>query len=122
MIKGSCHCGAVSFQFNEVPQWLTECNCSICRKLGALWAHADISAIRIEKAEDATLRYSWGDKNLAFHTCRTCGCTTHWENLKPQESSQMAVNCRLAEPETISELRIRHLDGADSWTYLDQDA
>jgi hypothetical protein len=31
----------------------------------------------------------------------------------------MAVNCRLCAPADIAGLRIRHLDGADSWAYLD---
>jgi len=31
----------------------------------------------------------------------------------------MAVNCRLAEPEHVAGIRVRHFDGADSWQYLD---
>ena len=67
----------------------------------------------------ATLGYSWGDKSLAFHTCRTCGCTTHWEPLDPSPQSRMAVNCRMSDPAAIAGLRIRNFDGADSWKYLD---
>lgn len=119
MISGTCHCGAVSFQLATTPQWLTRCNCSICRRLGALWAHAEISEITIVCEDEATLRYSWGDHSLAFHTCRTCGCTTHWENLEPDKTSHMAVNCLMADPDEIATFRIRHFDGADTWKYLD---
>jgi hypothetical protein len=119
MLRGSCHCGAVSFRLNTAPEWLTECNCSICRRIGGLWAHAEIEQIVIEGGRDATLAYSWGDRNLAFHTCRTCGCTTHWENLHPEKSSRMAVNGRMAAPADIAGIRIRRFDGADTWTYLD---
>ena len=119
MIKGNCHCGAISFELDAELEWLTECNCSICRKLGTIWAHARIDRIFIQKTEGATTSYRWGDENLAFHTCKTCGCTTHWENLQPQSDSVMAVNVRLADPEQISHLRIRRFDGADSWQYLD---
>jgi hypothetical protein len=31
----------------------------------------------------------------------------------------MAVNCRMAAPADIAGMRIRHFDGADTWTYLD---
>jgi hypothetical protein len=55
-------------------------------------------------------------KSLAFHSCRTCGCTTHWEG---QRDSRMAVNCRMADPAAIAALRIRRFDGADSWAFLD---
>ena len=119
MIKGKCHCGAVSFQLNKQPEWLTECNCSICRRIGGLWAHAEINKISIDCEDDATLRYIRGDKSIAFHSCKTCGCTTHWENLQAQESNRMAVNLRMADPDEISGIPIRHFDGAESWAYLD---
>ncbi len=119
MIKGSCHCGAVRFELADTPEWLTECNCSICRRLGALWAHADAARVTLTRDGDAIISYVWGDRDLAFHTCRTCGCTTHWESLKPEVSTRMAVNCLLADPDEIASLRIRHFDGAESWRFLD---
>lgn len=32
----------------------------------------------------------------------------------------MAVNGRMFEPEVMAEFRIRRLDGADTWQYLDE--
>lgn len=119
MINGSCHCGAVSFALDDEPELLTDCNCSICRRIGALWAHSAIANIRITCDEDATIAYVQGDKKLAIHSCRICGCTTHWESLEPEVSGNMAVNCRMVEPEIISGIRIRRFDGADTWAYLD---
>lgn len=119
MFSGTCHCGAVTFTLEKAPEWLTQCNCSICRRLGALWAHAPIGEVTVTGEGDATFGYVWGDRTIAFHTCRTCGCTTHWQNLQPEGTGRMAVNCRLCEPSSIADLRIRQLDGADSWTYLD---
>jgi hypothetical protein len=119
VINGKCHCGAVSFQFQPTPEWLTQCNCSICRRLGGLWAHAAVNEIIIEAKPDATSRYIWGDKSIAFHSCRTCGCSTHWENLDQEDLSRMAVNMRLAEPADIESILIRRFDGADSWEFLD---
>ena len=119
MIKGNCHCGAVTFELREDVEWLTECNCSICRRLGTTWAHAEMSKVTVDKAEDATLAYSWGDRELVFHTCKGCGCTTHWVKAEPGPDEPMAVNCRLSEPETIAHLRVRAFDGANTWKYLD---
>ena len=121
MINGSCHCGAVKFKMLTSPNWLTSCNCSICRRLGALWAHGEISDITIECQEGATSRYIQGDKTLAIHTCVKCGCTSHWENLIPDQHTRMAVNCRLAEPEMIAGIRVRPFDGAETWKFLDQE-
>ncbi|WP_299396795.1 GFA family protein [Pelagibius sp.] len=119
MIRGSCHCGAVRFEYPGRPQWLNRCNCSYCRRAGTLWAYAETQQITLTFEAGATIRYIWGDKTLAFHSCRTCGCTTHWENLDPSPAARMAVNCALAEPAEIAGLRIRHFDGAETWTWLD---
>ena len=118
-ITGSCHCGAVRFKLADTPQWLTRCNCSMRRRIGALWAHAEVDKIKIFAGDGATVRYIWGDRTLAFHTCRTCGCTSHWESLDPARYNRMAVNCNLAGPKDIAGLRIRQFDGAGSWQYLD---
>ena len=119
MITGSCHCGKVSFEFEGEPEQLVDCNCSLCRRLGALWAHADSSRITIHAEPDATLAYSWGPRTLSGHTCRTCGCTTHWVSLDQEEPLKMGVNCRMSDPDSISHLRIRRFDGADTWQFLD---
>ena len=119
MIHGSCHCGAVTFELLAQPKWLTECNCSICRRIGALWAHADINKIKVSYTEAATIGYCQGDKTLVVRSCKTCGCTTHWENLKDPQDGHMAVNCRMADPKVIADLKVRHFDGAESWQFLD---
>jgi hypothetical protein len=117
MIEGNCHCGACGYRFDAVPPWATSCNCSICRKLGVLWIYAKITQITVF---GPTISYSWGDKALAFHSCSTCGTTTHWENLRPQtDAARMAVNLRLAAPKVIGSVQVRNFDGADTWKFLD---
>ena len=39
MIEASCHCGAVRFTVETAPGDVNSCNCSICRRYGALWAY-----------------------------------------------------------------------------------
>lgn len=118
-IKASCHCGNVKFTLKQKPEWLLKCNCSICSKLGTTWSHALEKDIEITMAEDATLAYTHGDETLAFHTCKTCGCTTHWWGIKRGAGERMAVNLGLLDPKLLAEYRIRHFDGADSWKFLD---
>ncbi|EPJ46270.1 MAG: hypothetical protein OFPI_34150 [Osedax symbiont Rs2] len=66
-----------------------------------------------------SIRYLQGDKSLAVHSCKNCGCTTHWESLHPDKSSVMALNFRMCEREDTREMRIRKFDGADTWSYID---
>lgn len=117
MISGSCHCGAVTFEICETPEFLVACNCSICRRLATLWVHSPPNeTVTLNAPDGATEPYAWGDKSLAFHRCNTCGCTTHWQSL---EGNRFAVNCRLADPADIKDICVRHFDGADSWEWLD---
>jgi hypothetical protein len=119
VIEGSCHCGAVSFTYPRLPDWLTECNCSVCRRYSTLWAYARVNEITISSADDATVAYIHGDKTLAMHSCKTCGCTTHWIGLDGDESSKMAVNFRMCDPDAFTNIRVRKFDGADTWEFLD---
>jgi len=118
-MNGSCHCGAVTFTYHGRPEALVSCNCSICRRLSPLWAHGPEGKLVVEAVPDATIAYVWGDKGLAFHTCKTCGCTTHWKGIGLDVPQNMALNMRLCDPANIAGLQIRHFDGADTWTFLD---
>ena len=117
-IKGTCHCGAVSYEFRHTPKWATSCNCSICRRLAALWIYAPIVNVTIT---GSTRRYIRDQKQLAFHSCPMCGSTTHWENLRSdEEKAHMAVNLRLADPDVVSKVPVRHFDGAETWAFFDE--
>ena len=119
MLKGSCHCGKVNFELLIQPLALTECNCSICHRIGAIWAYADYSEIKITCDEKDLINYVWGDKMMAFCTCKNCGCTTHWKNLDIDNYSRMAVNVRMIGSQDIEDIPIRQFDGADSFEYID---
>lgn len=115
MHRATCHCGAVRIVVPRVPEALTSCNCSICRRLGTIMAYYRLGEVTIEGETDT---YVWGDRMIAFHRCRVCGCATHWW---PIESTRdrMGVNARLLPPEDLAGSRIRRFDGAETWEYLD---
>lgn len=120
MIAGSCHCGAVRWEFDVVPEKLTNCNCSLCRRIGGLWAYGTLANVTVFAEPEATIAYVQGDKTLAIHSCRTCGCTTHWLALAPEDADwRIAVNMRMAAPADYSGIRVRHFDGAETWEFLD---
>jgi hypothetical protein len=118
MLTGTCHCGAVRIEIPAAPETLTNCNCSTCRRYGALWAYFDESEVTVSSAPDATESYSWGEKNLRFVRCAQCGCVTHWERIGPRKSNRMGVNARNFDPLMFGDVKIRRLDGADTWEVL----
>lgn len=117
VIDASCHCGSVRLKVNQAPQEVTDCNCSICRRYGALWAYYSPGDVQVTGG--ATDVYLWGRKTNEFHRCRHCGCVTHWSKAD-KTGEHMGVNARLLAPEVLARARVRHLDGADTWRYLDE--
>jgi hypothetical protein len=116
-IDASCHCGAVQLTLPNPPEHVTECNCSICRRYGVLWAYYLPADVKIRAEPDATQFYSWAERSLEFHRCRTCGCITHWAAVD-RSVERMGINARLLDPVVLRSLRIRKLDGAATFRYL----
>jgi hypothetical protein len=118
MLEASCHCGAVRMEIAARPRSLTSCNCSICRRLGTLWAYYRPDQVAFTAGAGTTVPYVQGARTLAIHRCATCGCVTHWSALRPDDP-RMGVNARLLDPAVIDEIPVRRLDGASTWKYLD---
>ena len=81
MIRAACHCGAVRFEIAEPPEWVLDCNCTLCRRYGALWSYyhpPDHAKLLLKPDPAATEIYLWADRALAFHRCKICGCATHF--------------------------------------------
>jgi hypothetical protein len=117
-LSGQCHCGAIALTIPARPQTATLCNCSICRRLGALWAYFPVSAVRITGDRVHGEGYVQGDRKLRVVRCRHCGCVTHWEPLQPGADGRMAVNLRNFDPAALEGLQLRRFDGAVSWRYV----
>lgn len=109
-VEGACHCGAVRFTLDAAPATVTDCNCSICRRYGVLWAYYPLGQVHFS-GEPATDTYLWGDRELTFHRCTTCGCVTHWRAIDPRYD-RMAINARLLAPEIMTAAAVKHFDGA----------
>ena len=119
MIEASCHCGAITIRAARTPRTLTECNCSLCRRYGVLWAYYPAGDVQVRVARGSKSSYLWGPRSTRFVRCRHCGCVTHWEEVKKSPSARVGVNARNLDPQVLKRLRIRHLDGAATWKYLD---
>ena len=113
-----CLCGQVSITFDDRPDFIHECNCTLCRKGGAQWAylHPDLVAVIGE-----TVGYRRDDKVMPAaetHSCSNCATTTHFvltdQVIAEHGNTMMGVNMRLADPNDLRGLELRYPDGA-SW-------
>lgn len=120
MLDGSCHCGAVHWQFDGMPESATACNCTVCRRYGVLWAYDfEGEGIRVSGPTNFYVR----GKSTEFHFCPTCGCVAFWRAIRLDEKGKrpIAVNLRLTEPLPIAGIPIDHFDGLDSFDDLPRD-
>jgi Uncharacterized conserved protein len=120
MIEGSCHCGAVRWRFEGMPEAATACNCTVCRRYGVLWSY-DFEGERIHVA-GRTQHYKRGQA-IEFHFCPVCGCVACWRGVDADKEGRrrIAVNVRLSEPEAVAHLPIDHFDGLVSFEDLPRD-
>ena len=119
LLQGSCHCGAVRLTLPSAPEKATLCNCSLCRRVGGLWAYYEFGTVKVEGHPEHTAEYVWGDRTLRNIRCSHCGCATHWEPLVAEAGARHGVNLNNFDPRLLSAVQVRRFDGADTWTFLD---
>ena len=119
MFAIECHCGNLKLVATEPPSSITRCNCSICHRLGALWAYYEQDKVTIASRGQPNQSYAWGEKTITYHRCGVCGCTTHYTGTADDGGDLIAINCRMARPSDISSIPLREFDGRVSWKYLD---
>ena len=107
-VAGSCHCGAVTLEVPRLPASVGSCNCSLCRRLGALWAYYSDAEVTLH---GVTIPYVWGDRTISIHHCAVCGCTTHWQSIG-LDFGRMAINARLLDAD-LAGIEIRAQENAE---------
>jgi len=124
VLEGSCHCGQVTWRMIGDPGPATACNCTLCRRYGALWAY-DYEGERVSFTGPTSsyTRVGKADPALEIRFCITCGCVVCWRGLRLEEGGRrrMAVNLRLADPHAVASLPIDHFDGLDTFDDLPRD-
>ncbi|MDD2769129.1 MAG: GFA family protein [Methylococcus sp.] len=77
--KGSCHCGAIEFEVDLENGFenVRRCNCSLCRRKGAIIASVPIARLRVTKGADMLTLYQWNTMIAKHYFCKTCGIYTH---------------------------------------------
>ena len=96
----------------SAPDEVADCNCSICRRYGVLWAYYPRSQVSVSSASDTTDHYVRGDRTLRFVRCAACGCVMFWERIVPVEGGKTGVNARNFDPEVLAPIPRVFLDGA----------
>lgn len=105
---GACHCGRVTFELKARLGVVTDCNCSVCRRRGALWHGTSDANLRITGEEHLQL-YQFGTMTAKHYFCRHCGIHPF---VRPRlDPTRWAVNVRCIDGVDLSALEVRLFDG-----------
>ncbi|MCL2917340.1 GFA family protein [Shewanella litorisediminis] len=75
----SCHCGAVVLELH-LPDGIVNprrCNCSMCRRRGAVAASVPLAGLKILKGQDSLRQYQFNTCTARHFFCGHCGIYTH---------------------------------------------
>ncbi|MDC9727563.1 MAG: GFA family protein [Candidatus Thioglobus sp.] len=94
--KGSCHCKAITFSFDygAIESGL-RCNCSICRRKGALMSAFTLAPNEINiESEDGKLSLYQFDTNIAKHYfCNSCGIYPFHKTMRKPGHYRINLGC-----------------------------
>jgi len=79
MKKISCHCGAIEAEvkISERIEKILRCNCSLCKRKGAMMTMVKNEDFKIIKGEDKLKLYQFHTKVANHYFCSICGIYTH---------------------------------------------
>tara|TARA_Y100000591_G_C21538361_1_gene547625 strand:+ start:329 stop:691 length:363 start_codon:yes stop_codon:yes gene_type:complete len=112
MSRLSCHCRAVQIDvlFKGPKKQLVRCNCSICKRKGAIMAIVDTENIKILKGKDLLKTYTFHTKVAQHFFCSICGIYTHHYQRRDPTKCGVNVGC-LENFETDPDQEIKLIDG-----------
>lgn len=93
--KASCHCGSVQYELT-LPNGLNElrrCNCSMCRRRGAIVSSVTLDGINIIKGENLLTLYQFNTKTAKHYFCSKCGIYTHHQRRSNPNQYGFNVAC-----------------------------
>jgi len=116
----SCHCGSIEILL-DLPDGIVKprrCNCSICRRRGAIVASVKLHQLTIIKGQDKLSRYQFNTHTAEHFFCSFCGIYTHHqrrsdpseygynvgclEEVNPYELMEVPVNDGINHPSDLS--------------------
>lgn len=116
--KGSCHCGMIEFEIDSNLDAIRSCDCSICRRRGALNQRVGDAQFRLLSPSAAALAagthglliYQWNTYTATDYICPPCGIMPF---RRPRTAPYLwAVNVRCLDGIKLEDLKIRPVFGS----------
>jgi hypothetical protein len=107
--QGACHCRRVTFEVQAKLDHVVDCNCSLCRRRGALWHGASESDLRILTGETDLVLYQFNTMTAKHYFCSHCGIHPF---IRPRlDPGRWAFNVRCIDGIDLPSIEVRAFDG-----------
>lgn len=103
LYKGSCHCGAVTFDV-EAPESVEveNCNCSICRMTGFIHLIVPAKQFRLTSGAEFLTTYSFNTGVAQHKFCKICGIKSFYIPRSNPDGVDVNVRCLSPQPMHIT--------------------
>jgi hypothetical protein len=120
--QGSCHCGRVRFEVDAEIDHVRSCDCTICRRRGALIHRVEQHQLRVLTPLEDLQLYQWHTHTAADYFCPTCGIlpfrkprhrTSDEAASGVPEFTGWAVNVRCLEGVDLDAIPVKRIQGSN---------
>lgn len=116
MHKGSCNCGAVSFEVAAALHAPDACHCTQCRKQsGHYWVSTDVQRSALTLRGEGNLTWYRSSDKVRRGFCTTCGAFLFWD---PIGRDKIAIAMGAFDKPTGTHID-KHIFVADKGDYYD---
>jgi len=91
----SCHCGSVKLELT-LPNGIENprrCDCSICRRKGAIVASVPLDRLRIIEGQASLRCYQFNTQAAKHYFCQICGIYTHHQRRSSPNEYGFNLGC-----------------------------
>jgi len=108
--KGACHCGKIQFEVDADLDHVRVCDCSICRRRGALIHRVEENCLRLLTPMEGMSLYQWHTRTARDYFCPDCGILPF---RRPRTATGMwGVNVRCLEGVDLNAIPIKYVHGS----------
>ncbi len=93
--RARCHCGGVVLEL-DLPDGIVDprrCDCSLCRRKGAIVASVPQSGLRVVEGEHLLTLYQFNTHVARHYFCARCGIYTHHRRRSNPDQYGYNVGC-----------------------------
>ena len=91
----TCHCGSVELELT-LPDGIVDprrCDCSICRRKGAIVGSVLLANLNIVKGHDVLKLYQFNTNTAKHYFCSNCGIYTHHQRRSSPDLYGYNIGC-----------------------------